>query len=342
MPVRPEDPFAKPAAPLSWPVHVTLPGLIIVLLLGLFPAIANAFFLVQIAANAAAVGLVALSIMLLGGWGGMVTLSQMTVAGLAGYFIAIFGVDGAGLVLEWAWWAALPVALILATAAAGVIGAVSIRTSGIHTIMITLAIGVAFFYLANQNYTLFNGFTGFSGLAPPELFGVNWRDPVAFYYLCITLAAIGYALVVHLGKSPFGLALKAGRDNARRMAAIGYSVKSYRIWAHVIAGCMAATGGVLLVWLNGRISPGTVGVGPLIDILIVAVIGGMRHPAGPFLGALVFIVLKTFAIDLIDPERFNTLIGMVFILVVLFSPDGLLGLIDKVKSMVRRNSSNNW
>ena len=90
--------------------------------------------------------------------------------------------------------------------------------------------------------------------------------------------------------------------------------------------CIAGVGGVLLVWYNGLIAPGSVGTSWLINILVIAVLGGMRHPIGPFLGALVFVLMQTFAIDVIDRERFNLVIGGVFLAIVLFSPDGLLGL----------------
>jgi branched-chain amino acid transport system permease protein len=96
--------------------------------------------------------------------------------------------------------------------------------------------------------------------------------------------------------------------------------------AHTFAGVIAALGGVLLVWMNQRISPGNIDVDWLINILIIAVLGGLRHPIGPFIGAVVFVLLKNFAIDLVVPERFNLVIGLVFLAIVLFSPDGLLGL----------------
>ncbi len=83
---------------------------------------------------------------------------------------------------------------------------------------------------------------------------------------------------------------------------------------------------MLFIWYNGLITPGSVGTSWLINILIIAVLGGMRHPIGAFLGAIVFVLLQNFAIDLIDRERFNLVIGGVFLAIVLFSPDGLLGL----------------
>jgi len=85
-------------------------------------------------------------------------------------------------------------------------------------------------------------------------------------------------------------------------------------------------------------SPGTIGVGPAINILIIAVIGGMRHPIGPFLGAILVVMMQTFAIDIVGAERFNTLIGIVFLIVVFASPDGILGLWQKVKPYLTQHS----
>jgi branched-chain amino acid transport system permease protein len=110
------------------------------------------------------------------------------------------------------------------------------------------------------------------------------------------------------------------------MRAVGYDVVAHKVFAWFLAGIIAGFAGVLLVWFNGRISPGTIGVGASINVLIIAVIGGIRHPIGPFIGSLVVILMQTFAIDLVGAERFNTLIGLVFLLIVFVSPDGLLGL----------------
>jgi branched-chain amino acid transport system permease protein len=109
------------------------------------------------------------------------------------------------------------------------------------------------------------------------------------------------------------------------MSALGYSPVAHRVAAYAVAGLIAAVGGVLLVWYNGLITPGSVGTSWLINILIIAVLGGMRHPVGPFIGAVVFVLVQNFAIDLIDRERFNLVIGVVFLVIVLFSRDGLLG-----------------
>jgi branched-chain amino acid transport system permease protein len=291
-----------------------------------YPWFATPFFTYQIAAQALALGLIALSLTFLAGYGGMISLAQMTVAGIAGYMVAIFGTAATdGATLGWPWWLAVLLAIAIAIVAAAFIGWLSVRTEGIYTIMITLAIGVAFYYLTLQNYAVFNGFQGKQKVVPPTLAGVYWRDPTPFYYLVLACALAGYLFVVYLLRSPFGIALQGIRDNPRRMHALGFNVTAHRVAAYAVAGAIAAVGGVLFTWYNGLVTPGSVGTGWLINILVIAVLGGMAHPVGAFLGAIVFVLLQNFAIDVIDRERFNLVIGVVFLAIVLFSRDGLLG-----------------
>ena len=305
-----------------------------------FPFFVSPFITFQIGGQTLALGLIALSLTFLGGYGGMISLAQMTVAGIAGYTVGILGASSAvEISLNWPWWLVVPTALLIATVCAAGIGWLSVRTEGIYTIMITLAIGVAFYYLVLQNYSLFNGWQGFQKVHPPTVFGVSWRDPVPFYFLALACAFASYTFIAYVVRSPFGIALQGIRENPRRMASLGFNVVAHRVCAYVMAGFIAAVGGVLLVWYNGLITPGSVGTSWLINILIIAVLGGMRHPIGPFLGALVFVLLQTFAIDVIDRERFNLVIGGVFLAIVLFSPDGLLGLWSWVRSRFASASS---
>jgi branched-chain amino acid transport system permease protein len=298
----------------------------------LVPFVASPFITYQVAAQSLIYGLIALSLSFLAGYGGMVSLAQMSVAGMAGYAVAVLGASGTASSLGWPWGVVVPLALVIAVLASTLIGWLSVRTDGIYTIMITLAIGVAFYYLALQNYTVFNGFQGFQKVYPPQVFGLNWRDPVPFYFLSLFWAMAGYFFIQWLVRTPFGIALQGTRDNARRMNSLGFNVTAHRVAAYAVSGLLAGVGGVLLVWYNGLISPGSVGTGWLINVLVIAVLGGMKHPIGAFLGAIVFILLQTFAIDVIDRERFNLVIGGVFLAIVLFSPDGLLGLWAKLRS----------
>ena len=118
------------------------------------------------------------------------------------------------------------------------------------------------------------------------------------------------------------------------MAALGFNVTAHRIAAYTFASVIAAIGGILLVWQNAQISPGTAGIPAVIDILVIAVVGGIGRPIGPFIGALIYVLLRTFSPDVLTAlglsgERFKLLIGLGFLAIVFFSPDGVLGLWER-------------
>ena len=331
----PADAHSSQTGPSWWAAvwsRVQWRHAIVMAALLLMPLVLTPFLLYQVAAQSLILGLIALSLSFLAGYGGMVSLAQMSVAGMAGYAVAVLGVSGTATSLNWPWGVAVPLALMVAVLASTLIGWLSVRTDGIYTIMITLAIGVAFYYLVLQNYSVFNGFQGFQKVYPPLLFGIDWRSPVPFYFLTLFFALAGYFFIQWLVRTPFGVALQGTRDNARRMNSLGFNVIAHRVAAYAVSGLLAGLGGVLFVWYNGLISPGSVGTGWLINLLVIAVLGGTKHPIGAFLGAIIFVLLQTFAIDLINRERFNLVIGGVFLTIVLFSPDGLLGLWAKVRS----------
>src|SRR6202043_1844103 len=149
---------------------------VVAFLLIIMPLIANGFFLIEIFGTTLILGIVALSLMFLAGYGGMVSLMQLTIAGLAGYMTAVLGASGnANISLGWPWWLATPMAIALATLFGTVGGALAVRTEGIYTIMITLAIASAFYYFTNQNWDIFNGHTGINSIVTPHFWGVDWR-----------------------------------------------------------------------------------------------------------------------------------------------------------------------
>lgn len=304
------------------------------------PVVANNFWLFQVMGWTFILGMIGLSLMFLAGYGGMVSLLQMSIAGMAGYMVAILGPSGVlNVSLGLSWWIVLPAAFLIAALFATISGALAVRTEGIYTIMITLAIAAAFFYFTRQNYSIFNGYSGFNLVLPPQLFGVNWRDPVAFYYLTLASATLCYFAVVYIERSPFGLALQGVRDNPRRMAALGFHVTAHRVAAYALASIFASAGGILLVWQNAQIAPGTIGISSAIDVLVVAVVGGMRRPLGPFIGAFIYVLLQVFSADILgffgfSVDRFKLIIGIGFLAIVLFSPDGVLGLWDRWRAQV--------
>jgi branched-chain amino acid transport system permease protein len=113
------------------------------------------------------------------------------------------------------------------------------------------------------------------------------------------------------------------------VSAIGIPLTYPIVVAYSFAGFIAGSGGILNVWYQERISSFSVGLGPIVDILIIAVIGGLKNPVGAFAGAFIYVLLDTFAVDFIDRERFNTLIGLVLLAIVLLAPEGLEGLVRR-------------
>jgi branched-chain amino acid transport system permease protein len=282
-------------------------------------------------------GIVALSLTFLATYGGFVSLAQMAVAGVAGYTLAVF-VQGAtpSIVGGLSYGAAVPLALLAATVAGLVVGAIAVRTRDIYLLMITLALGMGLYRFVESNVAWFNGYEGIRGVVGPELFGLPFRNTYLFYYVSLAVAVALYFAVLYVVRTPFGLVLQSIRDNPRRVAALGYNVAAHRIAAFGLAGFIAGCGGVLLAIYNIGISPGSIGMGATINVLIMCVIGGLVSPLGAFLGALIYTFFDTFAASLYDRDRFNTLIGLVFLAIVLVSPDGLMGLLQRFR---RRKST---
>ncbi|MBV9280182.1 MAG: branched-chain amino acid ABC transporter permease [Chloroflexi bacterium] len=307
--------------------------IVVALVLVTFPLFGSDFQVIQIGAQSLFLGIVALSLAFLAGYGGMVSLAQTAIYGVAGYAFGILAVShpspglGVGpLVVTQAypWWVGAIGGLAAATVVAFLFGLISVRTRGIYFLMITLALGMIVYNFAEENYTILNGHGGIGGEQAPRLAGISFGDPRPFYYLCLVVAALLYLGLTYLVRSPFGLALQGVRDNARRMRALGYWPEAHRIAAFTLGGFVAGVGGILGVWYYQTISPGSIDLTRTIDILIIAVVGGLIYFEGAFLGALIFVLVNNFASSYTD--RYNTVIGLTFLLIVLFSPNGIVGL----------------
>lgn len=296
-----------------------------------YPVVVPDFWVVSVGAQAIVLGLITLSLTFLAAYGGMVSLAQMAVAGVAGYTVAVLGSHSASAgayVLPWP--ASVLVGMLAGIVAGLVIGAIAVRSRGIYLLMSTLAIAMIFYYLAQQNTTVLHGFDGIRGVMAPTILGVSLREPRVFYYLCLAIGVMAYLLVVRLVRTPFGLALQGARDDERRMRSLGYQVTLHQVAAFGVAGLLASLGGILNLWYQGGISPGSIGMTSTVGILIMAVIGGLSHPRGAFIGALAYVLIQSFAVDLVGASRFNTLVGCVFLIIVMLSPDGLAGLWQKL------------
>jgi branched-chain amino acid transport system permease protein len=317
-------------------------GGVAIILLVLYPLALQAlftqnsarFWTLSVGSQSIILGIVALSMIFMAGYGGMISLAQAAISGLAAYFTAI-----AMIKLGMGWLPGAVVGVIVATLAGGLFGAISARSYGIYFLMLTLALAMGVYYLVLQNYDVFGGHIGFAGVVGPT--GQPRANSISFYYMTLGFAILAYLGLRYLARSQIGLTFQGIRDNPRRMRALGYWVGIHRVAIFAIAGLVAGVGGVLNVWYSGNISPGDVDITRTIDILMIAVVGGLTFPIGAFIGAVFFVLVQTFASSIVVlgysfEERFNTLIGLAFLVVVVFAPTGIVGLTDRMARAARR------
>jgi branched-chain amino acid transport system permease protein len=312
------------------------PGIAAVLVLALAPVLFGDFYLSQVLTKALWLGIAAASLIFLAAYAGMVSLGQVAVYGIAGFTMANLVTADGGSDIAWSPWAGALAGLVGATALGLLFGAVSSRSYGIYFLMITLALAVLTYNFFGQ-VTQFSGFGGVNNVDTPGLVGNPVANPVPLFYIALGAAVAVYLFVRYVARTPFGLALQGIRDDPARMRALGYNVPLHRMVAFAVGALIAAIAGILSVWWNTRISPGSVSLAQTIDILVIAVIGGLFRLEGAWVGAFVFAFLdnEMRGVELIG-DRFNTVIGIIFLAIVLLSPGGLMGIWGSGNDFVRR------
>jgi branched-chain amino acid transport system permease protein len=316
----------------------------------LAPAIFSDYWLDAILTQTLIFGLGAASLIFLSAYGGMISLAQTALMGIAGYALGNMvseggaGGESKGLLLGWDPTVSLVVALVVTTFIAFVFGAVAARSYGIYFLMLTLTFGV----IANLfvgSVTKLGGFSPIAGIDSrvPGFAGDVVNDRQRLYYMALISALLAYLLVKYLVRTPFGLSLQGIRDEPIRASSLGFTVPLHRMLAFTLAGFFAAVAGVLAAWWNGQISPDALGLNATISLLVMAVIGGLGRIEGAWLGAFAFIVISNEATNRIPADglpiiggTFNTVIGFIFLAIVLVSPDGLMGIWEKLWTLRRR------
>jgi branched-chain amino acid transport system permease protein len=315
---------------------------VVIALAALAPLVFSEFFVSVILTKALWLGVAAASVIFLSAYGGMVSLAQVGIYGVAGMTFANLVLADGGLAAAWPPWAATAAALLVASAVGLGFGAIAARSEGIYFLMITLAFSVLVYYFFSQ-VTELSGFGGVNNLDLPALVGNPGADPAPLYYTTLAASVLVFLGLRYVSRAPFGLALQGLRDEPARMRALGFDVTRHRMLAFTLAAFVAAIAGVLSVWYNRRVSPGSINLEQTINILIIAVVGGLYRLEGAWVGALVYALLDNYSRkwtpevgNVLGPERFNTIIGVVFLIIVLLSPGGLMGLWEEGRDRVRR------
>ncbi|HWV53635.1 MAG TPA: branched-chain amino acid ABC transporter permease [Pseudorhodoplanes sp.] len=313
-----------------WPVIGTV---VFVLCAAAFPAFAKAIgdpSLIGLAIRISIYAIAAASLNLILGYGGMISFGHAAYFGIGGYVVGILYhhfvegspflgfIPGTNQFLI-----TIPAAIIISGLFALVLGALSLRTSGVPFIMITLAFAQMLFFL----FLSLKAYGGDDGLIVRRrnvLFDLNMADDTTFFYLTIGLAILYFIAFARLVRSPFGLVLGGIRQNERRMAAIGVSTYQYKLTAFVIAGMGAGLAGALMANYSKFVSPDMLHWTKSGDLMIMIIIGGTGTLLGPALGAVVLIGLETFLTSWTEHWKF--ILGPILIVIVLFSSGGLTSL----------------
>lgn len=292
--------------------------------LAVLPAFVSPYY-VELGSYALIAAMLALSLQLLVGCTGLVSLGHAAFYGLAAYAVYLITPAGSGLSI----FITLPVAMLIAGLAALVVGALSLRTRGFFFLMVTLAFGQMVFFLFHD--TKLGGGADGAFLSRPLLSVFGWelpltrrQRPYAVYYVSLGLLALMYLSLVVLLRSLFGRVLEGIRVNEHRMQALGFNTYRYKLAAFVLAGALAGVAGHMWAMHRGFVNPELVGWHRSAEALLMILLGGLTTLHGPIVGALAFTALGEFS-QLIT-ERKLLVEGLVVLFVVLALPKGLSGL----------------
>ncbi len=289
-------------------------------------------FIITLATKAAILALAGVGLNLALGQGGLVSFGHAAYFGIGGYAMGIlashaqdyaplmevpFVIEGTNLMpVIWL------VAIVASALAALLIGALSLRTSGVYFIMVTLAFGQMFYYFA-ISWPAYGGEDGLSIYVRNQFPGVNTLDPIQFFGICFVVLMAVLFLVNRLNKSPFGLALNGAHQNEERALTVGINVYRLRLVAFVISGAITGLAGALFADLNRFVSPTMFSWHTSGEIMVFIILGGVARLFGPVAGAAVYILLEHMLGGI--SEYWQIYLGLILLFVVLFAKGGIVG-----------------
>jgi branched-chain amino acid transport system permease protein len=289
---------------------------LVLLFLALLPLVSGEYF-VNLGSQILIAVIFASSLNLLVGYAGLTSLGHASYLGLSAYISALLSIKmGLGHSVT------APASLLLTTLIGMVFGWIALRATGLGFLMLTLALSQIVWGLGYRWVSVTNGDNGLSGLTRPHPFGIDLDISNNFYWFALAIASLCIYMIQLMIRSPFGASIRGTRDQARRMSALGYNVWAIRWTTFVIASFLGAVSGLLYVYFHKYIHPSVMAITVSAEALLCVIAGGAGTLVGPLLGALVVVVLKNYASAYV--ERWNMLLGMVFLIIVIFMPAGLV------------------
>ena len=277
--------------------------------------IGNSFY-INIAAQVLIYAVLALGLNVLVGYAGLVTLGHAGLFGVACYAAATLINAGHGSIV-------VAIGALAATLGVTAIFAVlALRGTGLGFVMITVALGQIVWGIAYRWISLTNGDNGVSINMRPHPFGLALDNAPAFYWATLVVFLVALGCMAVFVASPFGAAVRGTRDQPRRMTALGYNVWLTRFFAFLFSGFWSGVAGLLYLYYNQFVSPQTVALSASAEALLMVIAGGTGTLFGPIAGAALVVIMKDVASAYI--ERWNFVLGAIFVLIVVFMPEGLV------------------
>ena len=292
---------------------------LLVVTLGLIalPTLVGNDFYINLASQVLIYALLAMSLNILVGLGGMVSLGHAAYLGVAAYADAWLVTNAGADALS-----AVCLAVAVTTAMAALFGVLALRAAGLGFVMITLALAQILWGLGYRWADLTGGDNGIRLASRPAPFGIDLASAAHFYYFSLVVFLLAVVCLWRLAHSPFGAALRGTRDQPRRMRMLGHHVWMVRWIAFIMAGFWGSVAGLLFVYYNQFIHPHSLSLQQSAEALLMVILGGANTFLGPIVGALIITLVKNVASSYVD--RWNSLLGVIFVVVVLFMPHGLV------------------
>lgn len=299
----------------------------VVVALALLPQVAGPFWM-GLATQMIVFGLLALSVDLLLGHAGLFSICHGSFFAVAAYTTAILQVRYA-----------VPTALaapagLLAGTLLGLLFGLAVRTRGVYFILITIAFGYVVWGVAHRWSSFTGGDNGVTNVPFPAVGGLRVESHTDYYYLVllvVALCALGYRVLV---RSPFGLTLRGIKGSESRMRSLGYDSNRHLYAAFVLSAALASLAGVLYIYYNRFVNPVAASFPVSVEAALMAILGGTGTIAGPFIGSAIILGLRNWVSSFF--EVYATVMGIVFIVTVLWAPEGLVGLAARLRRRAAR------
>lgn len=316
--------------------HINLICVLLLLFVPIYGAFFDQPYIITLATKVAILAMAGVGLNLALGYGGLVSFGHAAFFGVGGYVTGILASHALNYEVMFNWpfvfegttqmliiW---PIAAIVCGLLAGVIGYLSLRTSGVYFIMITLAFAQMIYYFA-ISWPTYGGEDGLSVYLRGNFPGLNTMNGMSFFSICFVALMVATTFSHLITNSKFGLALRATKENPVRVSSVGIDPQRVKLIAFIISGVITGLAGALYTDLNRFVSPSVLSWHTSGEIMIFVILGGVARLYGPLVGAALFIMLEQFLGGL--TENWQFWLGVLLLIVVLYARGGVIGLLAR-------------